>query len=211
MKPDDIEILDDFLGVQAPNNQNVNKNLESASSSNFEENFVDDKIKEETQAKNPWNSAPETSSKVIPAFEPVSKPKPIESVSEFEKMVNEVASNEATPNVAPEKQATPVEVTPVAEVKPNNQSYDNGFDGNDYIPDANNDLVQSNYQEPKSNEQDLTITAVYPNGLAVDKNEEIENTQVIMPKKKSRGDLPLIIIVAVLAITLVVLLIIFYL
>ena len=156
----------------------------------------------------------EIDAKPIPEFEPVSAPTPDlgpapESVSEFEKMVNEaptVASEEPKQEANSDLYYVPPSA-PESNPAPNNQSYENGFNSSDYAGDANNDLVQSN----GDNTQDLTITAVYPNGLAVDKNEEIENTQVIKPKKKGSGDLPLIIIVAVLAITLVVLLIVFYL
>ncbi len=157
----------------------------------------------------------EINARPIPAFEPVSAPEPVmapdpgpapESVSEFERMVNE-APNVAAEETKPADNADLYYVPPTSPTPaPNNQSYENGFDRSDYVGDANNDLVQSN-----GDNTDLTITAVYPNGLAVDKNEEIENTQVIKPKKKGSGDLPLIIIVAVLAITLVVLLIVFYL
>ena len=76
-----------------------------------------------------------------------------------------------------------------------------------YINDNNNDMVAPT----TNNNSDLTITAVYPNGFAVDQNEELENTQVIKPQKKSHVDLYLIIIVAVLAIALAVLLVVFYL
>ncbi len=152
----------------------------------------------------------------IPAFEPVAPQAPsstpevqasvpaYESVSEFDKMVSEASNIDSNPGVNDSLLYQPPTKQPDVPVAPNNQSYDNGFNSNEYAGDANNDLVQSN-------NQDLTITAVYPNGLAVDKNEEMENTQVIKPKKKSSSDLPLIIIVAVLAITFVVLLIVLYL
>lgn len=152
---------------------------------------------------------------------------PSESVSEFEKMVNESPSMETTSesdnksndsfiyqdqsnlnnNSANQFFVDSNISSNQSNQSYNNQSYENGFISNDYVSDANNDLVQSNGSDNK----DLTITAVYPNGLAVDQKDEIENTQVIKPKKKGTSDLPLIIIVAILAITLVVLLIVFYL
>ena len=159
---------------------------------------------------------PVTPQTPIPAFEPVAPQAPsstpevqasvptYESVSEFDKMVSEASNIDSNPGVNDSLLYQPPTKQPDVPVAPNNQSYDNGFNSNEYAGDANNDLVQSN-------NQDLTITAVYPNGLAVDKNEEMENTQVIKPKKKSSSDLPLIIIVAVLAITFVVLLIVLYL
>ncbi len=84
-----------------------------------------------------------------------------------------------------------------------NEPYDQSIPVNQ-VNDANNDLIQSN------SEQDLTITAVYPNGFVVPDQEETEEN-VIQPKKKKSNDLYLVIIVAILAITLVVMLVIFYL
>ena len=194
MRNEDIEILDDFSENQSPNNVTFNQT--------------------------PNNNVP---------LEPIAQPE--QSVSEFEKMVTESSNIEPVNNnsFAPEANYQTnnfvgnqnnnfntninnndnqyyygnqgnQNVMPAY----NNQSYNNGFVANDYANDTNNDLVQSNGQ-------DLTITAVYPNGFAIDQKEELENTQVIKPKKKSSVDLYLIIIVGVLAITLAVLLVVFYL
>ena len=184
MRDDDIEILEDFSDNSKPN----------------------DIIEDLNQNSNQTNSQPVAPT---PTLEPAA---PSESVSEFDKMVSE-ASNIPTTNSNDQGFANPTgpqtNPSPYPSQNPNpypqsnNQSYDNGFAANDYANDANNNLVQQN-------EQDLTITAVYPNGFAVDQKDELESTLVIKPKKKSSGDLYLIIIVAVLAITLVALILVFY-
>ena len=68
--------------------------------------------------------------------------------------------------------------------------YNNQNNYNDYnYNDANNDLIASNEQ----NNQDLTITAVYPNGFVVPDQEEVVATK--KPKKKmDKIDIILIII-----------------
>ena len=206
MKNEDIEILEDFSDNQLPNNNSSapDLNQQAAPSSPAVESSPSPVQDLNVGIAEDLNANP---TPVTPAETPAPV-QPIESVSEFEKMVNEAPTVEA-----PVEQPAPVE--PVAAPEPiapapNNQSYENGFIASDYAGDSNNDLVESNGEnvEPK---EDLTITAVYPNGFAVDQKEELENTQVIKPKKKKNADLPLIIIVGVLAITLVVLLIVFYL
>ena len=81
--------------------------------------------------------------------------------------------------------------------------YNNQNNYNDYnYNDANNDLIASNEQ----NNQDLTITAVYPNGFVVPDQEEVVATK--KPKKKmDKVDIILIIIVIILVITLAAMLI----
>lgn len=183
MKNEDIEILEDFSDTQVPNNNSSVPDL--------------------SEQANPSINQGVTQVEVM-----TPEPTPVAPMSEFDKMINEAAVP-ATPVEPPKPEpVAPAPSTPA----PNLQSYETGFVGNDYAKDANNNLVQSTEvkkEEPRK--EDLTITAVYPNGFAVDQNEELENTQVIKPKKKKNTDLPLIIIVAVLAITLVVLLIVFYL
>ena len=141
-----------------------------------------------------------------------------QSSNSFERMVNE------TP-------AEPVKEPAYANSYPNDfnnsfdnsynngNNYNNNYNGNNYGNSYNNNYnnqVDVNYQnnnevlQPTDN-QDLTITAVYPNGFAVEEPQELENTQVIKPRKKNKTDLYLIIIVGVLAVTLVVLLVMFYL
>ena len=118
------------------------------------------------------------------------------SVSDFEKMVTEVNNPEPEPVIE----------------NANNMDYSNNYnnqnnnfnDLNYNVNDTNNELVQ------QSNNEDLTITAIYPNGFVVPEQEEQEDNRVVKPKKQ-KGDLYLIIIVAVLAITLAVMLVIFYL
>ncbi len=151
--------------------------------------------------------APSAPSNVAPAQAPV-QPSYNNSVNEFEKMVNEVE-----PQVDPVPESVP---TPQQEFVPNYSSDLKNELDNSFVNDTNNELVapdqvSSNEQVSQAQEQDLTITAVYPNGLAIDQKDELENTQVIKPKAKGKTDIYLIIIVAVLAITLVVLLITFYL
>lgn len=76
----------------------------------------------------------------------------------------------------------------------------------EFYGDTNNNMV-----EATGGDQNLTITAVYPNGFAVEEKDELENTRVIKPaKKNSNVDLYLVIIVAVLAVTLIALLVVFY-
>ena len=81
--------------------------------------------------------------------------------------------------------------------------YNNQNNYNDYnYDDVNNDLIASNEQ----NNQDLTITAVYPTGFVVPDQEEVVATK--KPKKKmDKVDIILIIIVIILVITLAAMLI----
>ena len=202
MRNDDIEILDDFSENQVSTNQeinqvsNQNQNLES--NTMFEQNqSVSDFEKMVNEASDIQN---DNLNNQIPSND-------YQGQNEFVNYDNNTYYNDTNQyygdnNLNNNLYNYDQNIQP----DPNNQfygdqAYKNDFATNDY----NNDLVQSN------NNQDLTITAVYPNGFAVDQQEELENTQVIKTKKKSSGDLYLIIIVAVLAITLVVLLIVFYL
>ena len=239
MKPDDIEILDDFSNGEKPVEQSINQSAGQAPAILWDDPVPSEPLpsveawdakpsaSEPLPSVEAWDTKPSASEPLpsvdamdtIPSVDPLmamnepqitvekpiveENPTPVAPVSEFDKMV--AASAEPAPETNSDLFYVPKE--PVNNPLPNNQSYENGFNSNDYVADANNDLVEST----GGVKEDLTITAVYPNGLAVDKAEEIENTQVIKPKKKGSGDLPLIIIVAVLAITLVVLLIVFYL
>ena len=209
MRNDEIEILEDFSDNMTPNNNSTVPNLNQGLNSNNEINRA------VSQSPNQdLNFVEEFTTSSAPTLGPASVSQPSESVNEFEKMVNEAPrvetevssglnqnSQESSNNLYFQSPNMNASQNPA-----NSPSYDNGFVADEYAADVNNDLVQSN-----SNNEDLTITAVYPNGLVVDQKEELENTQVIKPKKKGNGDLPLIIIVAVLAITLIVLLIVFYL
>ena len=202
MRNDDIEILDDFSENQVSTNQeinqvsNQNQNLES--NTMFEQNqSVSDFEKMVNEASDIQN---DNLNNQIPSND-------YQGQNEFVNYDNNTYYNDTNQYYGDNNLNNNLyNYDQNIQQDPNNQfygdqAYKNDFATNDY----NNDLVQSN------NNQDLTITAVYPNGFAVDQQEELENTQVIKTKKKSSGDLYLIIIVAVLAITLVVLLIVFYL
>ena len=117
------------------------------------------------------------------------------SVSEFEKMVTEANNPE------PERAIEPINNVGYS----NEYNYqNNNYNDLNYVNDTNNELVQ------QSNNDDLTITAIYPNGFVVPDQEEQEDNRVVKPKKQ-KGDLFLVIIVAVLAVTLIAMLIMFYL
>ena len=128
------------------------------------------------------------------------------SISEFEKMVNE--AHESSLYQPPEESNA---LSQRNDFVPDYKEDLNNELDNNFVNDSNNELVkpsedvQPDNQEAK--EQDLTITAVYPDGFVVDQQEELENTQVIKTKKKNKTDIYLLIIVIVLAITLAVLLI----
>ena len=130
-----------------------------------------------------------------------------ESINEFERMVTEAEpQSEPVPASIPEPSQQQFVPNYTTDLK---NELDNSF-----VNDSNNDLIspdQAKVEEEPQPQQDLTITAVYPDGFALDQKEELENTQVIKPKAKGKGDIYLIIIVVVLAITLAVLLVTFYL
>ena len=135
--------------------------------------------------------------------EPV-KQDDVSSPDDFDKLISEPIAVEK-PVEETTYNTVPTNDNYVQNQMPNqyNDNYGQDQQLNQYN-DANNELVQS------ADDQDLTITAVYPNGFVVPDQEETEETTV-QPKKKKSSDLYLIIIVAVLAITLVVMLVIFYL
>ena len=188
MRNEDIEILDDF----SDNLPNQNSQI------------INPSMIQPPQYNNPmpnYNLSPQPEPQPQPSYD--SAPQDFNqnaSVNEFEKMMTEAPDAEPTPE--PE-QPMPTNQIDYANDYANYQN-NNNFNNLSYANDSNNDLVQSNDYD------DLTITAVYPNGFVVpDQEEQVVENRVVKPKKSS-GDLFLIIIVAVLAITLVVMLVIFY-
>lgn len=186
MRDEEIEILEDFSN----NNDQMNNaqiNPSTIQTEPFNNPIPDYNINTTTNYNNNQNIAQTNQANVIQENN---------SVSDFEKMVNEVNNPESEPVIE----------------NANNMDYSNNYnnqnnnfnDLNYNVNDTNNELVQ------QSNSEDLTITAIYPNGFVVPEQEEQEDNRVVKPKKQ-KGDLYLIIIVAVLAITLAVMLVIFYL
>lgn len=224
MKFDDIEILDDFSDSSTNSNENATPSMVQSTQPSYNPMPSYNSISEQQGVGSNFGNEFATQ-QAIPNqdINNVQSEMSNESSNEFEKMVTESNIPEPVQEISP------------IQPKYNNNSGNNFDYTNDYanyqksdfnnvaynndsnndlvqtnVNDTNNDLIQSDINNDINNDDDLTITAVYPNGFVVPDQEEPEDNRVVKPKKSSI-DLFLIIIVAILAVSLVAMLVVFYL